>query len=137
MGNRPLFVPGRSKCQIDPLLNLEADDGWFGFGFEPPCFVGGEWGDHPLTAPNRLQANCQATPDLWSLAHVNGHVQAPNGMTGRRGNLNGESGRGPEIFVGLSCFSFFCGFKGKPTIKFFFVWGGALFLWVYAFFWWL
>ncbi|CAJ1403535.1 unnamed protein product [Effrenium voratum] len=41
----------------------------------------------------------KATPDLWSLAHVNGHVQAPNGMTGRRGNLNGESGRQCVISV--------------------------------------
>ncbi|CAL1158823.1 unnamed protein product, partial [Cladocopium goreaui] len=55
-----------------------------------PCGGNGGRGGDVLVA---------ATPSFHSLAHVNGHVQAEDGLAGKKQNLNGDSGRSTVIQV--------------------------------------
>ncbi|CAK9014216.1 GTPase Obg (GTP-binding protein Obg) [Durusdinium trenchii] len=41
----------------------------------------------------------EAGGSFFSLAHLDGHVEAGDGMAGKKGNLNGESGRNSKILV--------------------------------------
>ena len=44
----------------------------------------------------------EASGAHYSLAHLKGHVQAPSGESGRKGNLNGDTGHGRSCLALLS-----------------------------------